>query len=56
MRWPLGVVSVVYGSRPIQEAARTACEQRFEHIDAREDTPDDLALPVADRFSMRPLL
>lgn len=54
MRWPLGVVSVVYGGRPIEEAARLAREQGFEHIDALADTPDDLALPVYDRFAMRP--
>lgn len=54
MRWPLGVVSVVYGGLPIEESARRAKEQGFDHIDVSGDARDDLALPVGDRFSMRP--
>jgi len=54
MHWPLGVVSIVYGDIPIESAARRARDHGFAHIDALADTPDDLALPVGDRFSLRP--
>ena len=54
MHWPLGVVHIVYGDRPIESAAQLAREHGFAHIDAGADTPDDLALPVGDRFSMLP--
>jgi sugar phosphate isomerase/epimerase len=54
MAWPLGVVSVVYGAMPLEEAARLAREQGFEHIDVSGEPPPELALPVGDRFTMRP--
>lgn len=54
MRWPLGVVFIVYGDLPIEAAAQRARDHGFAHIDALADTPDDLALPVGDRFSLRP--
>ena len=54
MPWPLGVVSVVYGTMPLREAAQLAKQQGFEHIDISGDAPPDLALPVGDRFAMRP--
>jgi len=54
MRWPLGIVFVVYGDRPVEEAARLARDQGFAHLDALEDTPDSLALPIGDRFAMKP--
>ena len=54
MRWPLGVVFIVYGDRPISEAAELARRDGFAHIDVLADAPDDLALAVGDRFSMRP--
>jgi len=54
MRWPLGVVFIVYGDRPIREAARMARGHGFAHIDTLADAPGDLALPVGDRFSMIP--
>ena len=54
MRWPLGVVFIVYGGLPIEAAAQRAREHGFAHIDALADAPDDLSLPVGDRFSMIP--
>lgn len=54
MGWPLGVVSVVYGGRPVREAAVLARDHGFEHIDVLADDPDDLVLPVGDRFAMLP--
>ncbi len=54
MPWPLGVVAIVYGSRPIREAARLARDHGFAHIDTGADVPDDLAVPIGDRFSMLP--
>ncbi|MCH2170586.1 sugar phosphate isomerase/epimerase [Myxococcota bacterium] len=54
MGWPLGVVSVVYGGRPVREAAELARQQGFDHIDVLADDPEDLALPAGDRFAMLP--
>src|SRR5438067_6574374 len=54
MGYPLGVVHIVYGDRPVQESAQLAAADGFVHLDAMADTPDDLALPLADRFAMRP--
>jgi len=54
MRWSLGVTATVYGDLPIRRAAELAREDGFEHIDALHDAPDGMALPVGDRFSMRP--
>ncbi|MBJ19675.1 MAG: sugar phosphate isomerase/epimerase [bacterium] len=54
MRWPLGIVSVVYGDLPIEEAAELAKKQGFEHIDVSGDVADELALPIHDRFAPRP--
>ncbi len=54
MRWPLGVVSVVYGGLPIEEAALLAKQQGFDHIDVSGDVPNELALPIGDRFAPRP--
>jgi len=54
MRWSLGVVFVVYGERPIEEAAQLAQGHGFGHIDVLADTSEDLVLPIGDRFAMRP--
>jgi len=54
MRWPLGVTATVYGSLPIERAARLAQQDGFLHIDTLHDAPEGLALPVGDRFSMFP--
>ncbi len=54
MRWPLGVVSIVYGGLPIEEAAELAKQHGFEHIDVSGDVADELALPIHDRFAPRP--
>jgi sugar phosphate isomerase/epimerase len=50
------VVSVVYGlGREPAEVADLARSQGFEHVDGGEGWPaDGLALPVYDRFSMKP--
>ncbi len=49
MRWPLGVVFLVYGEGDIGDIAVRARDDGFDHIDALEDTPDDLALPIGNR-------
>lgn len=49
MRWPLGVMFLVYGMGPLREIAIRAREDGFLHLDALEDTPDDLALPIGNR-------
>jgi hypothetical protein len=54
MGYRLGVVHIVYGDRPVEETARLAAADGFVHLDAMADTPDDLVLPLADRFAMRP--
>jgi hypothetical protein len=56
MRWPLGVVNIAYGQGGDPAAvAASAAADGFEHVDGGEDWPaDGLAVPVYDRFSMRP--
>jgi sugar phosphate isomerase/epimerase len=54
MRWPLGVVFIVYGECPVAEAASLARRDGFAHIDVLAEVDEALALPVGDRFSMRP--
>lgn len=47
MRFPLGVVDVVYAPRPVEERARLAAGDGFAHIDVMADVdPQSLALPV----------
>jgi sugar phosphate isomerase/epimerase len=47
MRFPLGVVDVVYASEAVEERARLAARDGFEHIDVLVDVdPAGLALPV----------
>ncbi len=47
MRFRLGVVDVVYAPRPVEERARLAAADRFEHIDVLVDVdPASLPLPV----------
>ena len=43
MRWPLGVVSIVYGDRPQARGAELAFQQGFEHFDLPAD-----GFPFAD--------
>ena len=51
MRFPLGVVDVVFAPAPLPEAARRARELGFAHIDVPVDWHGDLALPVGDRMA-----
>ena len=51
MRWPLGVVTIVYGNRPADECARLAREDGFEHIDVIWESPGGLVLPVGNRIA-----
>ncbi len=51
---PLGVVSVVYGSFPIEEIALAARADGFDELVAAVDTPDGLALPVRSRYTRPP--
>lgn len=47
MRFPLGVVDVVYAPRPVEERARLAMEDGFAHVDVMVDVdPDSLPLPI----------
>jgi sugar phosphate isomerase/epimerase len=47
VRFPLGVVDVVYAPRPVEERARLAAGDGFAHIDVMADVdPQSLALPV----------
>jgi sugar phosphate isomerase/epimerase len=47
VRFPLGVVDVVYAPRPVAERARLAAGDGFGHIDVMADVdPQSLALPV----------
>jgi sugar phosphate isomerase/epimerase len=47
VRFPLGVVDVVYAQLPVEERARAAAADGFEHIDVMADVdPGALALPV----------
>jgi len=54
VNWPLGIAMTVYRDLPLEEAARLAREDGFEHIDARHDSPTNLAVPLGDCYSPRP--
>jgi hypothetical protein len=56
VRWPVGVVNVVYGlGQDPAVVAERARVDGFEHIDGGDEWPHDgLALPVYDRFAMKP--
>jgi sugar phosphate isomerase/epimerase len=50
LRYPLGVVAIVFAPLSAAEAAREAAALGFDHIDAVTESPEPLALPVVDRF------
>jgi hypothetical protein len=55
VRWPVGVVDVVFGSDPVEIAAARAAALGFDHIDVVASWPGDIAalpLPVGDRIAL----
>jgi hypothetical protein len=50
-RFPLGIVYIAFGEMPLVEAASSARELGFEHIDAPASWQGDLPLAVGDRIS-----
>ena len=52
---PLGVVDIVYASRPVEVRAELALTDAFEHIDVLVDVdPATLPLPVGCDTQTRP--
>ncbi|MCU1461581.1 MAG: xylose isomerase-like protein [Acidimicrobiales bacterium] len=51
VRFPLGVVDVVFGPRPLAEAAVEAKRLGFAHIDVSVEVDDEYAVPIGDRMS-----
>ena len=51
LRFPLGVVDVVFAPRPVPEAAEQARRLGFSHLDVSWDWDGELVLPVGDRMA-----
>ena len=54
MNWPLGIALTVYRDLPIAEAAALAKQDGFAHLDAMQDSPENLAVPLGDGYALRP--
>jgi len=51
VRFPLGIVDIVFAPLPLAEAAAEAKRLGFAHIDVSTEVDDELALPIGDRMS-----